>query len=68
MLAILVPPAIALMEFKNKKELGRMPVTFEEHEQVRAKKDHGAEESGDEEKLNGTAVQFAKDEPAVTLR
>ena len=66
-LGILVPPTIAFKEFKTKKELCQMPVTFEEHELVQTKRDE--EETGNEEKCNGnTMAHFSKGDSQIHLR
>lgn len=70
-LGIVVPPTIAFKEFKNKKELCQMPVTFEEYELEQAKKDQDEEELCSEEKLeklNGNAAQFTKEDSQIHLR
>ena len=67
----MVPPTIAFKEFKNKKELCQMPVTFEEYELEQAKKDQDEEELCSEEKLeklNGNAAQFTKEDSQIHLR
>ena len=65
-LGILVPPTIASKEFKTKKELCKMPVTFEEHELEQTKRDE--EETGKEEKRNGNTASFTKGESQIHLR
>lgn len=66
-LGVLIPPTIAFLEFKSKKELCQMPITFEEHEQGQTEK--GEEETGNEEKSNGdTAARFSKTDSQVHLR
>lgn len=70
MLGILCPPTIPFKEFKNKKELCQMPVTFEEYEQEQAKSDQDEEETCERnsEKLNGNVAQFSKGDSQVNLR
>ena len=65
-LGIVVPPTIAFKEFKTKKELCQMPVTFEEHELEQTKIE--AEETGNEEKRNGNTALFSKGDSQVHLR
>jgi len=65
-LSILVPPSIAFMEFKTKKELCQMPVTFEEHELEQTKRDE--EETVNEEKRNGNTAHFSKGDSQIHLR
>lgn len=63
---VLIPPAIAFLDFKSKKELCQMPVTFEEHE---GQTERGEEEAGNEEKSNeDTAARFSKTDSQVHLR
>lgn len=64
-LGILVPPTIAFKEFKTKKELCQMPVTFEEHELEQTKRDE--EETGNE-KRNGNTAHFSKGDSQIHLR
>lgn len=64
-LGILVPPIIAFKEFKTKKELCQMPVTFEEHELEQTKRDE--EETGNE-KRNGNTAHFSKGDSQIHLR
>ena len=68
MLGILVPPTIAFKEFKNKKELCQMPVTFEEYKQEQAKKDQDDEEIEPQEKPDRSAAHFSKGDSQVHLR
>lgn len=68
MLGILVPPTIAFKVFKNKKEMCQMPVTFEEYEIEQAKKDQEEEETGSEEKADGSAAHFSKGDSQIHLR
>lgn len=65
-LGILVPPTIVFKEFKSRKELCQMPVSFEEHELEQTKRDE--EETGNEEKPNGNTAQFSKGDSQVHLR
>lgn len=65
-LGILVPPTIASKEFKTRKELCQMPVTFEEHELEQTKRDE--EETGKEEKRNGNTAHFTKGDSQIHLR
>lgn len=65
-LSILVPPTITFKEFKTKKELCQMPVTFEEHELEQTKRDE--EETGNEEKPNGNTAHFSKGDSQIHLR
>ncbi|KAL9987179.1 hypothetical protein ACROYT_G001438 [Oculina patagonica] len=65
-LGIFAPPTIAFKEFKTKKELGQMPVTYEEHEEEQTKKDE--EKTGTEEKPNGSTAHFSKGDSQVHLR
>ncbi|XP_073244598.1 transient receptor potential cation channel subfamily M member-like 2 isoform X3 [Porites lutea] len=69
-LGILCPPTIPFKEFKNKKELCQMPVTYEEYEQEQAKSDQDEEETCERnsEKLNGNVAQFSKGDSQVNLR
>lgn len=70
MLGILFPPTIPFKEFKNKKELCQMPVTYEEYEQEQAKSDQDEEETCERNsvKLNGNVAQFTKGDSQVNLR
>lgn len=45
-----------------------MPVTFEEYELEQAKKDQDEQETGSEERPNGSAAHFAKEDSQVHLR
>lgn len=65
-LGILVPPTITSKEFKTRKELCQMPVTFEEHELEQTKRDE--EETGKEEKCNGNTAHFTKGDSQIHLR
>lgn len=65
-LGIFAPPTIAFKEFKTKKELGQMPVTYEEHEEEQTKKDE--EKTGTEVKPNGSTAHFSKGDSQVHLR
>ena len=68
-MGILVPPAIAFKEFKNKKELCQMPVTFEEYELEQAKKNpENDEEIEPQEKPDKSAAHFSKGDSQVHLR
>lgn len=67
-LGILVPPTIAFKEFKNKKELCQMPVTFEEYKQEQAKKDQDDEEIEPQGKPERSVAHFSKGDSQVHLR